>query len=216
MSKKRTSSDVVHASPMTRMAQDFGETLPEEGHSQGSVRTSQVYCTPEYLSLDFCTPTDEQGLKSWSQEAAQVSTMNFFLNLISFHRRSNGPLRCFPAIHGFWVSTDPGQRQAQKDQIAMLKSPKQIRGFPLPSARRGFPTVVHGRQPRLPHPGCNSQRHSRSSGNISASSVSASSSTCSAVKAGQQTNDPHRGLARRHRPRLPRARAGALPGTRRR
>jgi hypothetical protein len=78
MSKKRANSDIVQASPMTRMAQEFGETLPEgQCHSQSSVRTSQVYCTPEYLSLDFCTPTDEQGLKTWSQEAAQVSKLNF-------------------------------------------------------------------------------------------------------------------------------------------
>ena len=72
---------------MTRMSQELGEAL-NEGHnlSQSSVRNSQsaegVYCTPEYLSLDFCTPVD-QAVTTWSQEAGKVVFCILLMGIIN-------------------------------------------------------------------------------------------------------------------------------------
>jgi hypothetical protein len=72
-SKKRPA--LVAQSPMTRMTQEFGDALSETAEqkpplSLGDKETSssQQYCTPEYLSGDFCTPEDQMQELRWSQK----------------------------------------------------------------------------------------------------------------------------------------------------
>jgi hypothetical protein len=68
-SKKRPAR--ISQSPMARMTQEFGDALieTEAPSSLGEKESSsQQYCTPEYLSGDFCTPEDQMQELRWSQK----------------------------------------------------------------------------------------------------------------------------------------------------
>jgi len=65
-------------SPMTRMTQDFNDALDESCGSgcspvdaqptQHTQNSQGVFCSPQYLSADFCTPEDQTLDSVWSQK----------------------------------------------------------------------------------------------------------------------------------------------------